>query len=38
VNEIAAWQDGGWVCLVPDEGWLTWVKEEARLCVWIVSA
>lgn len=34
VGEIAVGRDGGWGFLVPGEGWLAWVVDEARLCVW----
>lgn len=27
-NQIAAWQDGGWVFLTPLEGWLAWIADE----------
>lgn len=35
---IAAWQDGAWVKLVPREGWLAWVADEDLLLVWDGSA
>ncbi len=34
VGEIAVGRDGGWAFHVPGEGWLAWVVDEARICVW----
>jgi len=32
-SSIAAWRGGGWLFVVPREGWLAWVKDDAALCV-----
>lgn len=31
---IAAYQDGAWVYLTPQKGWLCWVEDEEKLLVW----
>jgi hypothetical protein len=33
-GDIAAWQDGAWMFYAPGEGWVAWVADEDRLCVW----
>ena len=33
-DQIAVWQDGGWVFLEPRPGWLCWVIDEDALTVW----
>lgn len=35
---IAAWQDGGWVFLIPRKGWLCFVVDEAELVCWMGEA
>lgn len=30
---IAAWQDGGWIFLIPRAGWTAWIAAEAHLAV-----
>ncbi len=32
-NQIAAYQDGAWAYYKPQEGWIAWVQEEARILV-----
>jgi len=32
-GRVAAWQQGGWVFLVPRTGWLAWVEDEGQLVV-----
>jgi len=32
-DSIAAWRGGGWLFVVPREGWLAWVKGDAALQV-----
>jgi hypothetical protein len=34
VGSVAAFQDGAWSVLRPQEGWLCWVADEALLVVW----
>ena len=31
---IAAWQDGAWVFVAAQTGWLVWVANEAQLVAW----
>ena len=33
-NAIAAFQDGAWAFLPPQQGWLVWIANEARLVAW----
>ncbi|MBU2532590.1 MAG: DUF2793 domain-containing protein, partial [Alphaproteobacteria bacterium] len=33
-GDIAAWQDGGWRFYAPQQGWLAWVADEAKLYGW----
>lgn len=35
---IALWNDGVWMRLVPRPGWLAWIVDEAALFVWSGSA
>jgi len=37
-GEVAAWQDGAWAFQTPQDGWRTWVEDEAALLVWHNSA
>lgn len=37
-DKIALFQDGGWVYLEPNPGWLAWVIDEAVLICWTGSA
>jgi hypothetical protein len=37
-NEVAAFQDGGWVFLLPQPGWRTWLIDDAKFLVWTGSA
>lgn len=37
-NHIAAFQDGAWQFLVPNEGWLAWICDEDVLAVWSGAA
>ncbi|MBX3491408.1 MAG: DUF2793 domain-containing protein [Parvibaculum sp.] len=32
-GSIAAWLDGQWLFMVPNAGWLAWVKDEGKLLV-----
>lgn len=36
-GDLAFWQDGRWAVLTPRQGWRTWVRDEARECVWTGS-
>lgn len=31
---VAAFQDGAWAFLAPNEGWLAWVSDEGKLLAW----
>jgi hypothetical protein len=33
-GQIAVRQDDAWAFLTPRQGWLAWVEDEERLCVW----
>src|SRR3954463_5379395 len=33
-NQVAAWQDGGWVFCVPQVGWFAYVIDEGALIAW----
>lgn len=42
-GKIAAWQDGAWAILEPQDGWLTWIVDEGLLLVrsganWVAAA
>jgi hypothetical protein len=37
-NQIAAFQDGGWVFLLPQPGWRAWQIDEEKLRVWTGNA
>ncbi len=37
-NQIAAWQDGGWVFCTPKTGWFAFVIDEGALVAWSGSA
>lgn len=37
-NEIAAYQDGGWIFFTPREGWRAWNADDETLLVWNGSA
>lgn len=37
-DHIAAYQDGAWQFLAPNEGWLVWVCDEDVLVVWNAAA
>ena len=41
--QLAAWQDGAWAFFLPVAGWLAWLLDEERICVfdgaaWDVAA
>lgn len=41
-NMIAAWRGGGWLFVMPRDGWVAWVRDEAELQVytdgdWVVQ-
>ena len=33
-NDVAAWQDGGWLFCVPQVGWFAYVIDEGALVAW----
>jgi len=37
-NQVAAWQDGGWVFCVPQVGWFAYVVDEGALVAWSGTA
>ena len=37
-NDVAVLQDGAWIFLAPQVGWVAWVADEAQLCHWTGSA
>jgi Protein of unknown function (DUF2793) len=37
-NQLASYQDNGWVYFTPKEGWIVWVCDENQLCVYAGSA
>ena len=33
-GHVATWQDGVWRLRTPRTGWLAWIEDERRLCVY----